>query len=231
MSKNNEKILGSDQMLKYFERLILPVGEKRFIDDYLEGSGNELGLKFWSVNSSSRLAFDLYSWIIKEKSKVVEFQFEKKLPGVICTKSGPAGVPNMDVFFETKDDMVYIESKYLEAASLAYKGGSKPNLSKAYWDDNKHGNLTLAQRFYGCEEIAKQFSDFCETIQEKIDGIDKLKYKQHSCSGIKKQLLPETLNRKNKGYIDHASDSSGDRVDEQQFGEHTVAPLFIIARL
>lgn len=163
---------------QYYDRLTtrLNTNGEMFIDQYQEGSGKELGGKFWSENSSSRLAFDLYSWIAKEQS-VHSFQFEKKLPGVICSKHGPAGVPNMDVFFETTNDIVFIESKYLEGASLAYTNGKKPSLSRAYWHKGVYGNMEPKKRFYGREDIAKHFSSFCEIIQKKINLIRKNKWK------------------------------------------------------
>jgi hypothetical protein len=54
---------------EYFQRLIGPTkrtinGREEttyFIMDYLQGEGNELGGKFFSPYSSSRLCFDLYS--------------------------------------------------------------------------------------------------------------------------------------------------------------------------
>lgn len=158
---------------KYYERLTLPYVDKEnnqrlFIDQYLQGSGSELESKFWSENSSSRLAFDLYSWIVNEPSVNI-FQFEMKLPGVICSKRGPAGVPNMDVYIETTDDRIFIESKYTESATLAYTKGEKPNLSKAYWDEHEYGGLQIYERFYGQNNIADEFSKFCKSIQEYID--------------------------------------------------------------
>lgn len=151
---------------EYLNRLITIHNGKRFIDDYLQGSGSELKEKFWSDNSSSRLAFDLYSWI-------PGVQFEKKLPGVICSKSGPAGVPNMDVFIELPDTLLFIESKYTESANLSYMEGEKPKLSKAYWSENEHGKLSLGERFYGQTEIAQKFSQFCKKIQKVIDNGEK----------------------------------------------------------
>lgn len=149
---------------EYLNRLTTIHNGKRFIDDYLQGSGNELKEKFWSDNSSSRLAFDLYSWI-------PGVQFEKQLPGVICSKSGPAGVPNMDVFVELHDTLLFIESKYTESANLSYTEGEKPNLSKAYWSESLHGKLKLEERFYGQAEIAHKFSQFCKSIQSDIDRL------------------------------------------------------------
>lgn len=150
---------------EYLNRLTTIHKGRRFIDQYLQGSGNELKEKFWSDNSSSRLAFDLYSWI-------PGIEFEKQLPGVLCSKSGPAGVPNMDVFIELPDVLLFIESKYTEAANLAYIGGKSPNLSKAYWFDGEHGKLSLEERFYGQRKIAYKFSMFCKSIQNEINKIN-----------------------------------------------------------
>lgn len=167
----------TDEKTMYYKRLTEPYGEKKdkvFIDQYLQGSGNELKEKFWSPNSSSRLAFDLYSWIALDPL-AMDFQFEKKLPGVICSKRGPAGAPNMDVFIETEHDIIFIESKYTEKAKCFKNGclkyinnGDDPELSKAYWDKKEYGGLDLTKRFYNEENIAKCFSEFCDTINKSL---------------------------------------------------------------
>ncbi len=162
--------------LEYFERLIAPNdSEKSFIEQYLEGSGNELRGKFWSNKSSSRLCFDLYSWICKNKD-VSNFRFEKKLPGVITGKNRVSGVPNMDVFFEINDNLVFIESKYTETGNnWKYKEDPQENgycLSEAYWGTDEKGykscKLTIGERFYNHPEIALLFSNFCNDIQNEI---------------------------------------------------------------
>ena len=198
---------------EYYERLTLPYidkegNEKIFIDQYLQGSGCELESKFWSINSSSRMAFDLYSWIVNEPS-IMDFQFEKKLPGVICSNRGVAGRPNMDVYFETNTHRIFIESKYTESATMAYKKGENPNLSKAYWDINDYGGLSIKERFYGKSDIAKEFSDFCTNIQEEIDKFPKNKWKwfeakQETCHlfGIIFYLLGATKNEERGYYCD-----------------------------
>ena len=106
-----------DKQLKldYFERLISDNhSESYFIQQFLEGSGNELKEKFWSDASSSRLCFDLYSWLCSEP-KVKSFQFEKQLPGVLTGRK--SGRPNMDVYFEYENHIIFIESKYTEKDS------------------------------------------------------------------------------------------------------------------
>ena len=163
--------------LEYFERLVAPnESEKYFIEQFLEGSGNELADKFWSDRSSSRLCFDLYSWICKNKD-VKNFRFEKKLPGVKTGKNRVSGVPNMDVFFEINDSLVFIESKYTETGNnWNYKEDIQGNgfyLSEAYWGTNEEGykscKLTIDERFYNHPEIALLFSKFCNNIQNEIN--------------------------------------------------------------
>lgn len=165
-----------DQQLKldYFERLISDNNsESYFIQQFLNGSGNELKKKFWSPRSSSRLCFDLYSWLCNEP-KVKNFQFEKQLPGV---KTGrKSGAPNMDVYFEYGKDLVFIESKYTEKDSWKYMNDEERDgyhLSEAYWGTNDNGykscKLNIGKRFYDHPEIAKTFSDFCSDIQLLIN--------------------------------------------------------------
>ena len=77
-----DKDMDKELKLQYFERLIAKNGTgEYFIEQFLHGSGNELKKKFWSNTSSSRLCFDLYSWLCEEKG-VKNFQFEKQLPAV-----------------------------------------------------------------------------------------------------------------------------------------------------
>ena len=55
--------ISSEDIVQYLGRLCKNRKQGKFISQYLEGDGNEISKKFWSVKSSSRLAFDLYSWI------------------------------------------------------------------------------------------------------------------------------------------------------------------------
>jgi len=165
-----------DKLLKldYFERLISDNHSKSyFIEQFLKGSGNELKTKFWSPRSSSRLCFDLYSWLCNDP-KVKNLQFEKHLPGV---KTGrKSGAPNMDVYFEYGKDLVFIESKYTEKDSWEYMKDEERDgyhLSEAYWGTNDDGykscKLNIAERFHGQQKIAELFSKFCNEIQVLID--------------------------------------------------------------
>ena len=160
--------ISSEDIVQYLGRLCKNRKQGKFISQYLEGDGNEISKKFWSVKSSSRLAFDLYSWIDG-------VSFEKKLPGIICRKSSTgkkstAGVPNMDVCFNLNNTTIYIESKYTESSNWVFKTGEKP-LSKAYWDNDATDiyKMDIAERFYGMKSIADKFSEFCNTIDDVIE--------------------------------------------------------------
>ena len=160
--------------LQYFERLIAKNGSDRyFIEQFLQGSGNELEKKFWSNRSSSRLCFDLYSWLCKEKG-IKNFQFEKHLPGILVGENKTAGTPNMDVFFEKCDNVVFIESKYTEKSGWKYKDDKHRDgfyLSEAYWGEKgyKSCRMSIGERFYDNPQIAESFRVFCEDIQKEIN--------------------------------------------------------------
>ena len=93
--------MNKDLKIDYLRRLFYPFKKDgkldSFVFHYLQGSGNELKEKFWSPRSSSRLCFDLYSWMGSDDGYSV-IQFEKKLPGI---KSGARQIsPNMDVYLK-----------------------------------------------------------------------------------------------------------------------------------
>ncbi len=179
MSNEKTTCISTRDKVEYFERLIKKNRKDDFfIFDYLNGSGNELSTKFWSKRSSSRLAFDLYSWIVENKN-VKDFSFEYMLPGVLTSKSGPSGVPNMDVYIEIDNNIVFIENKYTEKSDFRYMDldrlqsngeKAKAKLSQAYYLNGTYGRsgLSLTDRFYGKKEIGEAFSNFCLEINDEI---------------------------------------------------------------
>ena len=146
-----------------------------FLLQYLNGAGNELGTKFWQPHSSSRMAFDLYSWL-KTDHEALDFCFEKQLNGM---KSGGMG-PNMDVFIETVDEVIFIESKFTESADLRYinkNRESKSYLSPAYWTEKPYGpkknedgskGYSLEERYY-FNGYHKEVSEFCLGFNEQLE--------------------------------------------------------------
>lgn len=150
----------------YITRLGKPYTKKHnqkfFIDQFAAGAGNELDGKFWNIKSSSRFAFDLYSWMAYD-DRILDFEFEYHLPGMA---SGGMG-PNMDVYVETSDEVIFIESKYSEIANLHYIDNG--NLSKAYYANELYGRrkMNLVERYYG-HDFAKNISSFCYDFETKL---------------------------------------------------------------
>ena len=198
--------IDDNKKLKYLEEMIQPYEKKNTkkypIVQFLLGDGNEFSGKFWQNRSSSRMAYDLYSWM-KNESQVLDFEFEFHLPGL---KSGGKG-PNMDVFIETKDEIIFIESKFTEKANLHYKDNGY--LKDAYYVKEPYGRSkkVLVERFDG-NQWANDFSDFCiewEDLMEKNgwhEGTDWFEPKQETChlSGILLFLFDKKNNKliKNK---------------------------------
>ncbi len=165
-------MLSDEKQVQYFKRMIVPYekkGEKKYaILQYVRGAGNELEEKFWQDHSSSRMAFDLYSWMQEEKySEIKDFSFEFQLPRL---NSGGMG-PNMDVYIETEDEIIFVESKFTEKANLNYRNPNKKGetyLSPAYYA-NFHGKdqMTLDKRFYDCS-YAERFANFTKEWEEEM---------------------------------------------------------------
>ena len=128
----------------------------------------------------SVMAFDMYSWLVYSPI-VNDFSFEYKLPHL---KSGGEG-PNMDVFIETIDEIIFIESKYSEKANLNFKNGHLP---KAYFSKEPHGKKgwSLEGRYYNepiCDEITSFINDV-DSFLKKYKTRDKCEWfypKQETC--------------------------------------------------
>lgn len=195
--------VSQQEKLKYLEEMIRSYKKGKqdhyFIEQYLRGAGNELASKFWELRSSSRMAYDLYSWMkSNEYPEIMDFQFEFLLPNL---KSGGTG-PNMDVFIETKHELIFIESKFTESANLHFTDNGY--LKEAYYADKPYGrnNMSLVDRFWG-NAWASKFSKFCTEWEEEMErkgwhkGKDWFEPKQETChlSGILLFLFQED-NRK-----------------------------------
>lgn len=160
--------------IDYLKRLFTPYKKDGkfncFLLQYLQGSGNELKDKFWSAKSSSRLCFDLYSWMGADPS-FTAIEFEKKLPGI---KSGGRQIsPNMDVYFETNNGIYFIESKYTETViNKEYKN----ELPEAYWKTDNHYksvsgkevNYPIIDRYHKNEFIMDEFVQFIEDVDNLV---------------------------------------------------------------
>lgn len=170
---------------EYIQRLGEPYTKKNmqkfFLDQFAAGAGNELNEKFWNKKSSSRFAFDLYSWMAHDDS-IIDFEFEYHLPGM---KSGGMG-PNIDVYIETAKEIIFVESKFSEMANLHFIDNGY--LSEAYYLDEPYGRrkLNLSERYYNYD-FASQISKFCYAFEEEMkskkwhSGSDWFEPKQEIC--------------------------------------------------
>lgn len=156
--------------LDYLRRLKTPYvkkgEEKSFFNQYQRGSGQEIkDGKFWRTISSSRLCFDLYSWMADDIG-YDDIEVEMKLPGIISGKKEI--FPNMDVFFETSSEIFFIESKYTEEVSGQF------TIPEAYWveTDEYHttkGKLTkkpILDRYRGYSDVKDAFVSFIEYVKK-----------------------------------------------------------------
>lgn len=117
--KNNggEKYISVERQLDYYRRLSIPYykkRKKRFIYQFLEGVGGELTTKkFFESTSSSRLCFELFSWLANSDD-ISNIEFEYHLPPVKSKNGINLNGDNMDVFFIKNKDIYFIESKFFE---------------------------------------------------------------------------------------------------------------------
>lgn len=160
----------------YIKRLKTPYIKKgikkTFFDQYDRGSGSELAGKLWSSISSSRFAFEMYSWLA-ELSSVIDIEFELKLVGVTTR-----GVPNMDVYIELKDKIIFIENKFTESYEQIIDCSTLPG---AYWKEkgDKEALTTdkppkpigslLIQRYHKDQEALDEFLLFINTFEERLN--------------------------------------------------------------
>ena len=183
-------MIPKNEQIEYLKRLMFDSYEKKgqtkfFIFQYLQGAGNELQSKFWSEHSSSRMAFELYSGLAKNKD-VIDLEFEKQLDG---PKSGGMG-PNMDVYIETEEEIIFVESKFTEKANLNYinrKNEADSYLSPAYWKNAEYGRkkMTLEKRLD--HRFAETFAAFCNEWENEMQNwrkrgsVDWFEPKQETC--------------------------------------------------
>ena len=193
----------TERKIEYLERLFTPYRKKgefrSFLLQFLEGDGKELYTKFWAPNSSSRMAFELYSGL-KDDEAIKDLCFEFRLPGLASGGKGP----NIDVFIETEKDIIFIESKFTERANLNFIDTGY--LPKAYYAKEPYGRkgFNLVKRFYD-NGWAEDFSIFCNDWEKEMvnngwhRGCDWFEPKQETChmSGILLWLFRE----KNAGRI------------------------------
>ena len=171
--ENGIKSITDEKKLDYFQRLITPYKKngvsKTFISQYLEADGNELSKKFWSVRSSSRFAFELYSWMAND-DRIKDICFEKKLKAI----KGSNKKPNMDVYIEKDNRIIFIESKFSEIYPQSIQG-----LSDSYYlekGESQNSKTTISKRYYGRDDIAKAISNFVRKTKNQLEESGELSH-------------------------------------------------------
>lgn len=170
----------------YLQRLKTPYQKKginkRFYDQFNNARGQEIkDGKIWSIRSSSRLCFDLYSCMADDYG-YEDIEVEKQLTGL----NGGGSPPNIDVFFETSSEIFFIESKYTELISGRF------TIPEAYWVEsnvyrNTKGKLTekpILERYRGHADIKDKFVsfiDYVKKLEENRKGSTWFDSKQEIC--------------------------------------------------
>ena len=148
---------------KYIKRGI----ETIFEEQYLKAEGHELDGKFFSPISSSRLCFELFSWMAFD-GNIEDIEFEYFLPGLKSVHGYVVPQPNMDVYYEN-EDINFVESKFTEQSY-----NKKEDISKNYYDYYLDGNNNIGEnvlevcniRFDGNLIFAKHFIKLVNEILE-----------------------------------------------------------------
>ena len=170
---NNDEYL--DRLrTKYIKRGI----EKTFEEQYLKAEGHELDSKFFSPISSSRLCFELFSWMAEDEN-IKDIEFEYYLPGLKSVHGYSVPQPNMDVYFEN-ENISFIESKFTEQSY-----NKKEDISKKYYDYYLDGNNNIGEavldvcniRFDGNLIFAKHFIKLVNEILNYAEGYNLLNKK------------------------------------------------------
>lgn len=181
-----QKEISEGKKKDYLRRLNTPYKKKGLIKNFYDQFNNARGQeikngKIWRIMSSSRLCFDLYSWMAYDNG-YEDVELEKQLTGL----NGGGSSPNMDVFFETSSEIFFIESKYTELVKGKFK------IPEAYWveTDIYHktdGNTTskpILKRYRDHADVKDKFVSFIKyvrNIEESRKGATWFDSKQEIC--------------------------------------------------
>ena len=171
---NGNKYISDKEKVEYYQRLskayIKNNKIKRFIYQYLEGDGNELASKFFNVYSSSRICFEMYSWMANLDC-ILDIEFEYHLPSMNSSSFELMG-SNMDVYYEAYNDITFIESKFTEAVN-----NKNVIIPDAYYKEkgiakSQRGTYLKSDLYYRFNNnyvLAKLFPTFIEDIIKSIN--------------------------------------------------------------
>lgn len=194
LNENNGNIYIPDsEKLDLYRRLCIPYyklkKKKRFITQFLDGVGNELSReKFFECTSSSRLCFELFSWLASYDC-VQDIELEYHLPPLKSKTDYKVKGANMDVFCVQNKNIFFIESKFLEDTKNTVNA-----ISKSYYLESNRGNGTkaafnkeaLLDRYWNNYNLALTFPDF---VFEMIDYTSKNDFgRTNDCFDLKQMI-------------------------------------------
>ena len=183
--------------------LLQPDWMELVLQDFKQGDGNELKSKFRAVHSSSALVANHFARFKKDPSQLIALDhsgfnhvdFEKKLP------TGLEGFPpNLDVFFESEDVSIALESKLLETLERPVALSFDPKYNKKHlphcepqWLDFIESGPGFSKTHLHIAQLVKHYLGLMSYIQGKPNHKPILLY-----------LYWEPLNaREIKGYQKH----------------------------
>lgn len=166
--------------------LIEPQWMELISEDYDQGGGKELEIKFRAVHSSAALVANHFARFKQEQGQLVILDqsgfncvvLEKKLP------TGLRGIPpNLDVFLENRYTCIAIESKLLETLSPkkphftpSYSKDSLPHCEPQWWNIIKSAR-TASKGYLDTAQLVKHYLGLIYHIKKsRIDKEPKLLY-------------------------------------------------------
>ncbi len=136
--KANNKVNKNEYLERLKTKYIKNGIEKTFEEQYLKAEGHELYSKFFSSISSSRLCFELFSWMANDDG-IIDIEFEYFLPGLKSVRGYVVPQPNMDVYYEN-EKINFVESKFTESSY-----NKKESISKKYYDYYLDGKNNIGE--------------------------------------------------------------------------------------
>lgn len=210
------------------EKNLLPgVKLQQFEDDLSEGDGNELESKFLAVHSSSALAVNTFALFKDQPDDLLllgrrgwqGLQFERKLP------TGLGGTPpNLDVWAETHDEVLAIESKFLEYLQLKqakfspkYTRENLPLVEDCWWNAKESAEeagrqhldaAQLVKHYFGivnqAQQVPEKKATLCYLFWEPENAEDLALFQRHrdETATFAEQVAPSRVEFKWMSYKD-----------------------------
>jgi len=167
------------------ENLVTGVRLEHFEADLRRGAGDELRMKFCALHSSAALAVNAFARFKARPEDLVllgnggfkRLEFEKPLPAGL--KGTP---PNLDVWLESEQEVIAIESKlleYFEPKKAKFKDKyhrtALPWAESCWWEVFEEA-VSAGKRYLDVAQLVKHYFGISNYIREKSTGSATLLY-------------------------------------------------------